>query len=102
MLQVGRIRKSKEFIVQTNNDSPHEVSTKTWPKVVTIKQGDPEKPLTDLEALFEESETRRECMEEKWEKLKRRRRAKLDENTTAVREERLKEWVRQYPVRLSW
>jgi hypothetical protein len=64
-----------------------------------VKQGDPEKPLTDLEALFEESETRRECMQKRWDKLKRRRTA---ENPAAVREEKLKQWVMQYPVCLSF
>jgi len=96
-LKVGRVTKSDSFIVHTNNDRVTETSTKTWPKVV-IQPADPEKTLTPLETIMEESESRRVCMQEKWDKLNRRHAARLKEMPLAVKEEMLKEWVEGYPV----
>jgi hypothetical protein len=96
----ARIRNSKEFIVHTNHDT---------------RSDDPAEPaqneksmILGMEALVEESEERRACVQKKWDGVRRRHEKKLNEalereeafelKQPMVREDRLREWVRAYPV----
>jgi hypothetical protein len=96
----AKIRNSKEFIVHTNHDT---------------RSDDPAEPaqneksmILGMEALVEESEERRACVQKKWDGVRRRHEKKLNEalekeeafqlQPPMVREDRLREWVRAYPV----
>jgi hypothetical protein len=64
--------------------------------------------ILGMEALVEESEERRACVQKKWDGVRRRHEKKLNEalereeafelKPPMVREDRLREWVRAYPV----
>jgi len=96
----AKVRESKEFIVHTNHDT---------------KSEDPAEPaqsekssLLGMELTLEESEERRECAQKKWDALVKRLDKKQNEalekgeaaqvKPPMVREDRLREWVRAYPI----
>ncbi|KAE9379459.1 hypothetical protein N431DRAFT_541025 [Stipitochalara longipes BDJ] len=96
----AKIRDSKEFIVHTNHD------TKSEDPAVPAQSE--KSTILGMEVLLEESEDRRACVQKKWDGLKRRHEKKLNEalereevvesKPPMVREDRLREWVRAYPV----
>jgi len=93
------IRTSSSFIVHTNHDtnqpSEHTAHTHNQKK---------KSPAIGLDSWIEESENRRECIQKKWNSLKRRHEKeqaegkKDDDDLPAVREETLKGWVRAFPI----
>jgi len=96
----AKIRESKEFIVHTNHD------TKSEDPAVPAQSE--KSTILGLEVFLEESEERRECVQKKWDALVKRLEKKENETWVSsgvvevkppmVREERLREWVRAYPV----
>ncbi|KAN0114680.1 beta subunit of N-acylethanolamine-hydrolyzing acid amidase domain containing protein [Hyaloscypha variabilis] len=96
----AKIRESKEFIVHTNHD------TKSEDPAVPAQSE--KSTILGLEVFLEESEERRECVQKKWDALVKRLEKKENEawmssgvvevKPPMVREERLREWVRAYPV----
>jgi hypothetical protein len=95
----GRIRFSKEFIVHTNHDTRSDNPA---------EPAQPEKSqLLGMEVFLEESEDRRACLQKKWDGLMKRYEKKLNEtlekeelfeSKPMVREDRLREWVRAFPI----
>ena len=56
-------------------------------------------PRGPLEVILEASRDRRWCVEDQWDALKETQPFASDDSRTAVAEEELKDWVREYPVR---
>ena len=90
-LNTGKIRSSEEFIVHTNNDEP-------TPEHKPSKSQKNNWFLCDFQYILEESGRRKACMEGKWVALKKRHVRNQQEGKLVVKEETLKDWVRQYPV----
>jgi len=96
----AKIRNSKQFIVHTNHDTKSEDPTEP---VQSEKS-----TILGLELFVEESEDRRECVQKKWDALVKRLDKKQNEalekgeavevKPPMIREDRLREWVRAYPV----
>jgi hypothetical protein len=96
----AKTRNSKEFIVQTNHDTQWDDLGESPPKEKSMILG--------MEALVEESEERRACVQKKWDGVRKRHEKRLNEalerggmvevKAPTVREDRLREWVRAYPV----
>jgi hypothetical protein len=96
----AKIRNSKEFIVHTNHDTRSEDQAEPAQKEKSMILG--------METFVEESEERRGCAQRKWDSLKKRHEKKLVEAVekgeavevkgASVKEDRLREWVRAYPI----
>jgi hypothetical protein len=96
----AKIRTSKEFIVHTNHDT-----RTTDPMEPAQKE---KNMILGLETFIEESEERRACMQKKWDSLRKRHEKKLIDavekgeavelKSPSVKEDRLREWVRAYPI----
>jgi hypothetical protein len=96
----AKIRDSKEFIVHTNHDTRSDDPTESVQPETS--------EILGMEMFLEESEERRACMQKKWDGVVRRHEKKLNEalekeetfdlKSPTVREDRLREWVRAYPI----
>lgn len=95
----AKIRTSNEFIVHTNHD------TNTDPNKPAQKESS---SILGMETVVEESEERRACVQKKWDAMKKRYEKKQTEvvekgevvemKVPSVREDRLREWVRAFPI----
>jgi hypothetical protein len=96
----ANIRTSNEFIVHTNHDT-----RSTDPAEPAQKE---KSTILGLETFIEESEERRACVQKKLDSLAKRYEKKLNDavekgeavelKRPSVKEERLREWVRAYPI----
>jgi hypothetical protein len=96
-LLVGKIRLARNFIVHTNHDiRPIDPLDNTYSQKEKTT-------ILGMEALLEESEERRDCIEKKWNSLAMRQKRKMKEEgeeggVIAVREKTLQGWVKAYPI----
>lgn len=98
----AKIRSSEEFIVHTNHDTKSDDPTVPVQKEKSMFLG--------MEVFLEESEDRRACIQKKWDGVVRRYEKILsalreregglavDVKPPMVKEDRLREWVRAYPI----
>jgi hypothetical protein len=98
----ANIRHSNEFIVHTNHDTKSDDLAEPRQKEMSTILG--------MELFLEESEDRRACIQKKWDGVVRRHEKKLNEavekeegfvlglKPPMVKEDRLREWVRAYPI----
>jgi hypothetical protein len=96
----AKIRNSKEFIVHTNHDTRSDNPAEPAQAEKSMILG--------MEIFLEESEERRACIQKKWDGLRKRHEKKLNEGLERgeafdlkppmVKEDRLREWVRAYPI----
>ena len=93
-LETSNTRTSQDFIVHTNHDI----------RLEGIPQ--PSTTILGMEALVEESEERRDCIQKKWDRhCKNYRNGQFstsiaaDAKPPAIGEQTLKSWVKAYPIK---
>lgn len=90
----SNIRTSSSFIVHTNHDNDH---------IPSLDPGG-KSHATWMDCWVEESEQRRNCIQRKWDGLKRRHERKQadgkagEDELPMVREKTLKGWVKAFPI----
>lgn len=94
----GKVRLSTDFIVHTNHD------TKPTGNEEASHNQKEKSMILGMEALLEESEERRDCIQKKWDRIESRHKNKIRSGSAepgtcpTVREETLKGWITEYPI----